>query len=177
MLLTKSFAATPITLAWRLAPTAAKGLALTTVWLLVPGAGLSLAGTDVAVRRLPNPVVLTPAAALVGIVAVAAAVSRQPWALGISLADGVLLAGAYLLLAVIGGRVGIGDVRLAGLLGLALGTVGWAAVLLGAAQPYLLAIPNAATGLRCARNPAERQLPFGPYLVAGALLAASVFGA
>lgn len=146
-------------------------------WQLMASVGLLLACIDVAVRRLPTLVVLTTAATVVGVIAVAAAVSRQPWPLGESLAAGVLMAGSYLLLVVIGGGLGMGNVRLAGLLDLALGTVGWMAVLLGAVLPYLLASPNAAVQLRRARDPDGRQLPFGPHLVAATLLAACVPGA
>lgn len=46
----------------------------------------------VAVYRLPTPVVVTTATTMVGVIAVATAVSHQPWMLGKSLVAGVLVA-------------------------------------------------------------------------------------
>lgn len=160
-------------LAWRLAPMTANDLVLLAVWLLLACAGFLLACIDVAVRRLPTPIVLATAAALVGFVVAAAVVTRRPWMLVNSLAAGAVLGLVYLLLALLGGGMGMGDVRLAGVLGLALGTAGWTAVLLGAVLPYLLAAPIAVTRLR--RDPRE-SLAFGPYLVTGAILAVCLTG-
>ncbi|MFF3853570.1 prepilin peptidase [Micromonospora sp. NPDC002575] len=161
-------------MAWRLDPTTADDLVLLAAWLLVASAGLLLACVDVAVRRLPTPIVLATAAALVAMAGVAAAVSRQPWMSVNSIAAGGLLAGIYLLLALLGGGMGMGDVRLAGMLGLALGTTTWTAVLLGAVLPYLLAAPHAVALGVAARG--RSHLAFGPYLVSGALFAVLATG-
>ncbi|MFI6163095.1 prepilin peptidase [Micromonospora haikouensis] len=165
---------TSTVLAWRLGPTTTDNLVLLAAWLLVAGAGLLLACVDVAVRRLPTPIVLATAAALVGVIGVAATVSRQPWMLVNSITAGGLLAGIYLLLALLGGGMGMGDVRLAGMLGLALGTTTSTAVLFGAVLPYLLAAPHAVALGVAARG--RSHLAFGPYLVSGAVLAVLATG-
>ncbi|MFI9643569.1 prepilin peptidase [Micromonospora sp. NPDC051925] len=165
---------TSTALAWRLDPTTTEALVLLAAWLLVASAGLLLACVDVVVRRLPTPIVLATAATLVGMASVAATVARQPWILVNSITAGGLLAGVYLLLALLGGGMGMGDVRLAGMLGLALGTTSWTAVLLGAILPYLLAAPRAVALGVAARG--HSHLAFGPYLVSGAVFAVLAAG-
>jgi leader peptidase (prepilin peptidase)/N-methyltransferase len=108
-------------------------------------------------------------------IAVAAILAHRPqWVTHAALAAAVL-GGGYLLLALLTpSQVGMGDVRLVAALGAALGAGGRDTVLLGAALPYLLALPFAVARLRCRVSPAGGQLPFGPFLVAGAVLAAVI---
>jgi prepilin signal peptidase PulO-like enzyme (type II secretory pathway) len=70
--------------------------------------------------------------------------------------------------------LGFGDVKLAGVLGLPLGWLGWPAVLLGLALPHLLAGPVALFLLLTGRAKRGTGLPFGPALLAGALLAIAI---
>ncbi|WFE51220.1 hypothetical protein [Micromonospora sp. WMMD1155] len=80
------------------------------------------------------------------------------------------LGGLYLALVLVAGSgMGMGDVRLAALLGAALGATGWPTVLLGGLLPFVLAVPEALARLALHRAP---NLAFGPYLVTGALVAA-----
>jgi len=62
----------------------------------------------------------------------------------------------------------MGDVRLAALAGLLLGTRGWAPVVGGAGLPYVIVLPFAVARLRNAGD--DRHVPFGPFLIAGALV-------
>jgi leader peptidase (prepilin peptidase)/N-methyltransferase len=83
-----------------------------------------------------------------------------------------VLGGFYLLLAVgFRGQMGFGDVKLAGLLGLFLGFLGWPAVATGALLASLFGSLGAA--IRHARRDTERRatIAFGSYLCLGALLA------
>ncbi|WSZ77748.1 hypothetical protein OH804_04425 [Micromonospora sp. NBC_00860] len=80
------------------------------------------------------------------------------------------LGGLYLALVLVAGSgIGLGDVRLFALLGAALGATGWPAVLLGGLLPFVLAVPEALARLALRR---AHSVAFGPYLVAGALIAA-----
>ncbi|AIJ23219.1 prepilin peptidase [Amycolatopsis methanolica] len=83
----------------------------------------------------------------------------------------VVLAAGYLVLALALGGLGSGDVKLAGLLGLALGWQSWSAVLAGTVLGWLLA--GIARALLRATGSVSRDaaMPLGPYLVLGALLA------
>jgi leader peptidase (prepilin peptidase)/N-methyltransferase len=140
--------------------------------LLVAGIGGLLAAIDLACHRLPDPLV---AAALVTIAASGAAVSLVDGSghrLVRSGLAGLLLAGGYLVLALLpGAPLGFGDVKLAGVLGLLLGWLGWPAVLLGAVLPILLNGPVAIVLLLRGRAHRDTELPLGPALLAGALLA------
>jgi len=83
----------------------------------------------------------------------------------------IVLAAGYLVLALALGGLGSGDVKLAGLLGLALGWQSWSAVLAGTVLGWLLA--GIARALLRATGSVSRDaaMPLGPYLVLGALLA------
>jgi leader peptidase (prepilin peptidase) / N-methyltransferase len=70
--------------------------------------------------------------------------------------------------------LGYGDVRLAALLGLALGWLGWAALLLALFAGLLLAAAGGGVLALSGRLQADHQLPFGPFLLGGAVLAVLV---
>ncbi len=159
-------------LGWRLPTRHAADVALLAAWLLLAATGVVLAGVDLRVRRLPRPVLAATAAGIAPLVAVAAACARDPGLAVRAVVTAVALGGAYLVLALIGpGLVGMGDVYLAALLGLLLGTGPTMGILAGAIAPYLLAGPI--TAARLAVHHAERrsQTAFGPYLIAGTVLA------
>jgi leader peptidase (prepilin peptidase)/N-methyltransferase len=139
------------------------------VWLVTLYAGVLVSSIDITVRRLPTSILAGTAAATIALTTVASLAVRRPQLLLTVLTAGAAVGVAYVLLAlVLGSRMGLGDVRLAAVLGMSLGTLGWHAVLLGALLPYLLAAPFAA--LRLARG--EQDLPFGPFLVTGAVATA-----
>ncbi|WP_233513955.1 prepilin peptidase [Micromonospora craterilacus] len=164
-------AAGSVAIAWRVHDRQG-GVLLVAAWLAVLYAGLLLAAVDAATRRLPSPIVraaaITVGACLVG----HAAVTGQWRTLATALLACGVLGGGYLLLALAGGSaVGMGDVRLAAVLGASLGALGWSAVMWGAALPYVLAVPEALARLA---SPRRSDLAFGPYLLAGALLAVAL---
>ena len=90
-----------------------------------------------------------------------------------SLAAGVLAGVTYLTIALLPGRgLGLGDVKLAAVLGYALGFAGWPAVLTGVfLLPQLLMGPVAVILLLRRRAGPRTDLPFGPALLLGALIA------
>jgi leader peptidase (prepilin peptidase)/N-methyltransferase len=67
--------------------------------------------------------------------------------------------------------MGFGDVKLAGLLGLYLGWLGWASVLVGTLAGFLLGGFAGVTLVLTRRANGKTAIPFGPYMLAGALLA------
>jgi prepilin signal peptidase PulO-like enzyme (type II secretory pathway) len=98
-------------------------------------------------------------------------------AVGLAVADVAGLAAlgcaaAYAVLAAVPRTgLGLGDAKLAGLLGLLLGWLGWPAVLLGLALPYACNGPVVLGLLLAGRIRRDTALPFGPALLAGAYLA------
>jgi leader peptidase (prepilin peptidase) / N-methyltransferase len=134
--------------------------------------GVLLAVIDLACKRLPH-VLVFPAIWVTAVLLAAVAAATGDWdrwlrAALASLILGLLFFALYL---VPGQGLGFGDVKLAFLLGLFLGWVGWRAVLLGALLPWLINAP-VALGLLLARRVGRKSaLPFGPALLAGGLAA------
>lgn len=164
-----SLAVASVGIELRLQPVEPPRLVTLAVWLVVLYSGALLAVVDIAARRLPTPVIAAAATAVIAILATEAAITADGRRLANAAAAGAAVGSGYLLLALIVGSLGLGDVRLAVLLGAALGTLGWDAVLVGAVLPYMLAAPAALISL--VSRPGEGSMPFGPYLVAGALAA------
>ncbi|WP_319463018.1 peptidase A24 [Micromonospora sp. RTP1Z1] len=164
-------AAATLVMGWRSPAAHPADAVLFTAWLIQTGVLLS--SVDVAVRRLPTPVVAWTSAMTAVLIAAAANLSRRPGLLVTALAASAVLTLFYLLLVlVLGSQVGMGDVRVAALTGLLLGASGWTAVVLGAVLPYLMALPVALTQLvRAGHDRNSLELPFGPFLLAAAALA------
>ncbi len=130
--------------------------------------GVLLAVIDLACLRLPDPLV----GALALLVAVPAVAAGDPRSLGRAVLAAVAVGAAYLLVwALPGGGLGFGDVKLAAVLGFALGLIGWPAVLVGVVAPHLINGPVAVVLLLRGRARRRSALPLGPALLAGALIA------
>ncbi|HET9517346.1 MAG TPA: A24 family peptidase [Actinoplanes sp.] len=136
-----------------------------------------LAAVDLSCLRLPDALVATLALVSVVPLTVVAVATGEPGRLGRAVLGAGLLGLAYLLILILpGGPLGFGDVKLAAVLGFALGFAGWPAVLLGAVTPHLINGPVAVVLLVSRRAGRRAALPFGPALLAGALLAMVVTG-
>jgi len=134
--------------------------------LAVPLAA-ALAEIDLSCLRLPDP--LVGALALV----LGLPLTLSGTAVLRALAAASVIGLTYLVIAVAPGRnLGLGDVKLAAVLGYALGFAGWPAVVIGAVVPHLIHGPVAAVLLSSRRAGRHTALPFGPALLAGALVAA-----
>ncbi|MDT0276220.1 A24 family peptidase [Blastococcus goldschmidtiae] len=133
------------------------------------GAGVLLAVIDVQHRLLPDRVVV-PALLTGGLLLTGAAVADGRWddLLRAGLGAGVLFV-LFLVLALISpSALGMGDVKLAALLGLYLGWLGWDAVLLGAAAGFVVQAVLALLLLATRRIGLRGELPFGPAMLLGA---------
>ncbi len=139
--------------------------------------GVALSGIDLETRRLPNALVL-PAYPVLGTLVVAAAALRGDWAAAVRAGGGALaLFGFFLALALISPRaMGFGDVKLAGVIGLVLGYFSWPAVLTGAFTAFFLGALAGVAVLATGRGSRSTAIPFGPFMVAGALAALWVTG-
>jgi leader peptidase (prepilin peptidase)/N-methyltransferase len=156
-------------LGWRLSGAGLSGpgpVALLAAWLVVALAALPLAVIDLACLRLPDLLVVPAGLVVLGLVVAFGPAPRAVLA-------AATLGGAYLVLALLPrSGLGYGDVKLAAVLGLALGWLGWRWVLIGAVLPYAFAGPVAIVLLATRKLRRDSALPFGPYLLAGALVAA-----
>jgi leader peptidase (prepilin peptidase)/N-methyltransferase len=145
-------------------------------YLYLAGVAVALAVIDLDVRRLPDLIVL-PSYLVGGVLLGTAAAANGDWAsAGRGLAAMAALGAVYfgLSLAYPGG-MGFGDVKLAGLLGLYLGWLGWSAVWVGTFAGFLLG-GLVGVALLATRKAGRRSaIAFGPAMLGGALVA--VFGA
>lgn len=141
-------------------------------FLYLAAVGVALAAIDLEVRRLPDP--LTLPAYLVGgaLLSAAALLDGHPIAILHALVGMVAGYLVYLLLGLsYRGGMGFGDVKLAGVLGLYLGWLGWRAWAVGVLAGFLLGGLVAVVLLVAGRANRRTALPFGPFMLAGALLA------
>jgi leader peptidase (prepilin peptidase)/N-methyltransferase len=123
-----------------------------------------LAAIDVEHRVLPNAIVL-PAVP----VALALAALWKPDKLPVHLLAGAAFGGFFLLVALVYPRgMGMGDVKLALLIGFALGSATLGAVLITSLASFVGAVFVLARGGLSAR---KQTIPFGPYLAIGAIVA------
>ena len=145
-------------------------------YLWVGAIGVAMAYVDVRERRLPDAL---SAAALVGggsLLAAAAAVTGGWGAYGRAWLAAAAMFVAFLALALLRpADLGLGDVKLAGVLGLVLGWQGWGVVVVGAFLGFLLGGLTGAGLMLAGRAGRRSSIPFGPFMLLGAL-AALVWG-
>ncbi len=127
--------------------------------------GLLLARVDLAVFRLPDALTL-PAYPLVGL----PLFLGNPDGLGRAVAAASVCLGGYGLLCALGG-LGFGDVKLGGLLGMALGWLSWNAVVIGTVVALILGAVHALVAVAVHRGGRRTPVPYGPAMLAGCLLA------
>jgi leader peptidase (prepilin peptidase)/N-methyltransferase len=116
---------------------------------------------DLAYRLIPNRVVLPSTVAVLALMT--AADPRPEWALAALAAGGVMFAIAFAYPA----GMGMGDVKLALLMGAALGRAVAPSIMLAF---LLAAIPSIVLLVRHGRAGGKMGLPFGPFLAAGSLV-------
>nr|WP_241986280.1 A24 family peptidase [Cryobacterium psychrophilum] len=138
-------------------------------FLYLAAISVALGLIDIETRRLPNRILL-PAYWVVAVLLTAAALlAGEPERLLVALAGGAGLFALYFALAVIRpGGMGFGDVKLAGVLGLYLGWLGWGELAVGAFGAFLLGGLFGAVLLAARRAGRKSSIPFGPWMLVGA---------
>jgi leader peptidase (prepilin peptidase)/N-methyltransferase len=140
--------------------------------LLALGCALLIV-VDLAVYRLPDRIIGPMYPILIAALTVAAAVDGDWSRLGRAAAGCAALALGYLILALlVPWGLGLGDVKLAGLLGVFLGWEGWANVLVGTLAAFALNGVLAAVLLLSRHATRKSATAFGPWMVAGAAIGA-----
>jgi leader peptidase (prepilin peptidase)/N-methyltransferase len=139
---------------------------------LLAAVTVPLAIIDLKVMRLPDPLVAVAFAGGVLLVAFAAVVTGRVGGLPRALTAAALCGVLYGLLALVPrAGLGFGDVKLAAVLGLYLGWLGWFAVAAGVVLTPLVNLPLA-VGLLVTRRAGRRTpMPYGPAMLAAAVLA------
>lgn len=141
-------------------------------FLFLAAAGVLLAVIDLRHRLLPNRVVV-PSIGIGAALLLIAALAEQEWdaLLRAGMGAAVLFA-VFLVLALVSpSGLGMGDVKLAALLGLFLGWIGWGAVVVGGAAGFVIQALLALVLLAGRRIGLRGELPFGPAMLLGAAVA------
>jgi leader peptidase (prepilin peptidase)/N-methyltransferase len=140
---------------------------------LVP-VGVALAVVDWRTRYLPTRLIAPTYAALVALLLVCWLVTGDTDDLVRAGLGWVVAGGVFLLLWLVHPRgLGYGDVRLSGVLGLALGFLGWGELVVGVYGGFVLG--GVGGGLLSLLRVVERRaFPFGPFMLVGALVGVAV---
>ncbi len=139
-------------------------------YLYLAWVGLALAVIDVGCHRLPDALTLPSYPIALVLLGAAAAVGGDGHAFGRALAGMAVLGGFYRLLAALPAGLGGGDVKLGGVLGLYLGWAGWPALAVGTFAAFVTSSAVAAVLIASGRATRKTALPFGPYMLVGALI-------
>ncbi|HEX5407866.1 MAG TPA: prepilin peptidase [Pseudonocardiaceae bacterium] len=134
--------------------------------------GIALGLIDLDTHRLPNTIVLPSYPVLAILLTLAAGWQQDWWALARAGIGAAALLGFYCSLVVIyPAGMGWGDVKLAGLVGAMLGYLSWSALLVGSFGGFFLGALVGITVIAAGRGNRGSALPFGPFMMAGALVA------
>lgn len=146
----------------------ARSLALL-AFLYLSAISLALALIDVDVHRLPNVLVLPAYGVGVVLLGAASVLSGDTGALLRALIGCLALGLLYLTVALaVPGGMGFGDVKLAGVLGLFLGWLGWEPLIVGAILAFMLGGLFGLAIMVVGRGGRKTAIPFGPWMLIGA---------
>ncbi|RWZ50032.1 prepilin peptidase [Labedella phragmitis] len=150
----------------------ASGLGLV-AFLYLAAVSLALGLIDLDLHRLPDRIVLPAYVVLTVLLGASALLDGRPEALGRAVIGAAVLAVFYLILATVKpGAMGLGDVKLAGVLGLALAWLGWPQLIVGAFGAFLTGGLFAVSLLVTGRARRGSGIPFGPWMLLGAWIGA-----
>lgn len=141
-------------------------------YLTFVAAGIALSAIDLDLHRLPNQIVYPTFAALVVLLAGAAALegSVDPFFRAL-VGAGTLFVAFGAVAAVAPRTLGFGDAKLAAITGAILGFASYPAVLVGVFAALVVGAVAACAVLSIGGRGRSTMMPFGPALVAGALIA------
>jgi leader peptidase (prepilin peptidase) / N-methyltransferase len=140
-------------------------------YLYLAAVGISLAMIDLDLQRLPD--VLTLPSYLVGLalLGIAAWVDHSPGALGrAALGMAALFAFYGIVWFVYPAGMGLGDVKLAGVLGLYLGWLGWGQLVVGAFAAFAVGALVSIGIVVFKEGGRKTRIPFGPFMLIGVVI-------
>ena len=141
-------------------------------YLLVATLGVAMGYIDLREHRLPDWLTLPALVGAAVLLLLPAAVDADWSAYARAWAAAAACFAFYLVLALLRpADLGLGDVKLAGVLGLLLGWVGWPSVVLGVFCGFLAGGLAGVVLLVTGRAGRRSSIPFGPAMLAGALAA------
>jgi leader peptidase (prepilin peptidase) / N-methyltransferase len=140
-------------------------------FLYLAAVGMALAVIDLDHQRLPDPLTLPSypvGLALLGIAAVAGAGSH-PFVRALI---GMLALGGFygIVWFIYPGGMGLGDVKLSGVLGLYLAWLGWGQLVVGAFAAFLVGAVVSVSVVLARGGDRKTKVPFGPFMLIGVLI-------
>jgi leader peptidase (prepilin peptidase) / N-methyltransferase len=146
-------------------------------WLLLAVTGAVLGYIDARTRYLPS-AIIWPSYLVIGLALLGAAVVSGEWgSFRRAVLAGVIgFAVFYVLWFVFPRGVGFGDVRLSGLLGLALGWLGWGEFISGLYGGFFLGAIVGIALIAAKVMTRKQMVPFGPFMLIGALAGVALGG-
>ena len=160
---------------WRFAD--ASGRPLLPVLLVFAAAATVLAIVDLVELRLPNAVIVPTVVAVAVLLVLASWLTGEWQRLLWALAGGTGMFAVYLVLALISPKsMGMGDVKLAAPIGLLLGWWGLGVWLVGLLAAFIVGGVVALVALALRRVTLRGSIPFGPSMLAGAMIAVLLAG-
>lgn len=155
----------------------ASGWAVLPALLVFAAASTVLAIVDLVEKRLPNAVIAPALIAIAVLLVIAAALTGEWLRLAWVLAGGAGMFAVYLVLALISPRsMGMGDVKLAALIGALLGWFGLSCWLVGLVAAFIVGGVVALVALALRRVTLRGSIPFGPSMLVGAMVALVLAG-
>ena len=131
-----------------------------------------LAKLDWSTQRLPTKLLWPTGLILAVLLTLAAVINGNVYPLVRAVTGMIILLAFYgCIYFVCPGHLGGGDVRLGGVLGLALGWTGWTTIVTGTLLTWTVAAAAILALHAFGRLPADRRIPLGPFLIIGALAA------
>ncbi|GAA2037119.1 hypothetical protein GCM10009819_22150 [Agromyces tropicus] len=145
--------------------------------LVLAAAGVALSIVDLTEQRLPNAMVFPTLGAVAALLVVASAITGEWLALAWAAAGSAGMFLFYFTLAFISPKaMGMGDVKFALPLGLALGWFGWLMWIGGLIGAFFVGGVVAIIALALRRVTLRGSIPFGPSMLGGAMVALVLLG-
>jgi leader peptidase (prepilin peptidase)/N-methyltransferase len=143
-------------------------------FLYLAAIAIALALIDLDTKRLPNAIVLPAYPVGVALLALASwnpgGASDWPAFVRALIGAAALYAVYFILMFAYPAGMGFGDVKLAGVLGLYLGWVGWGALVVGWFAAFVVGGVFSIALLAAGRATRKSGIPFGPWMLAGAAI-------
>jgi leader peptidase (prepilin peptidase) / N-methyltransferase len=141
-------------------------------YLYLAASGVALAMIDIDVKRLPDRIVLPSYAVVAALLTVAAAGDHDWWPLARAAIGAASLFAFYFVIAfAYPAGMGLGDVKLAGVLGALMGYLSWSAPIVATFGAFLLGAVVGLALIVARRGGRKTAIPFGPFMIAAALIA------
>lgn len=138
-------------------------------FLFFGAVAVALAFIDLDTHRLPDVIVVPSIVVSLGLLSASALVDHEPQRISRALLGAGILFSAYLVLWIIyPSGMGLGDVKLAAVLGMYMGWIGWGTLIVGGFAAFLLGGAYAVGLLATGRANRKSGIPFGPWMVVGA---------